>query len=242
MQKKTKGETTHSGSLAFFPVPAPTVPPRLAREEAGHDRCDDLAGDSDLQQEVRQTFREFERQTFTVKRIAHTLDQEARRLSRLYGDLAREFVPDASSARRPLDVCLVMPLLEDLSRGVAVADIHKVLNVAREPIFPHRPEGRGKTAPRVFTLEQAVALYVIWRLGHSFHLVPRIRKNIADQITADVLRRIVHGEELGLAVTPFVAAVGELEEVMVTGYAEIVGFSLNGLVCQALRAYRSTTH
>jgi hypothetical protein len=135
-----------------------------------------------------------------------------------------------------MDAVVVAPLIGHLARGVQVGDIHKVLNVAREPLFDVPRPVRGRTQPISFRLERAVALYLIWRLGHSFHLAPAIRRGIARQMTAELLRKIVEGSELGLAVTPFVAAIGDLEELLAASYAEVVAFSLNGLVAHALHA------
>ena len=50
------------------------------------------------------------------------------------------------------------------------------------------------------------------------------------------------GAPIGLAVTPFTALVAPLDDLLKMGHPEIVAFSLNGLVCQALHAFDAAHH
>ncbi len=187
--------------------------------------------------DVQTQFQALEHHVFSVREIASCLDDESRRLSRLYQRLVLQGDPGGRLGSAGMDAVVVAPLIGHLARGVQVADIHKVLNVAREPLFDEPAPVRGRTMPIAFRLERAVALYLIWRLGHSFHLVPAIRRGIARQLTAELLREMINGRELGLAVTPFIATIGDLEGLLAASYAEVVAFSLNGLVAHALHAF-----
>lgn len=189
---------------------------------------------------LRSTLDRLRGDRFTVRRVAETLDAEAGRLARLYGGLleSQEWEPDDDLQRSRLEPQLVAPLVDHLSRGVRVSDIHKMLNGARQALFLDAARVPGRRAALHLAVEQAIAVYVIWRLGHSFCLVPEIRQSIATQITYPTLQRIAAGEKLGLALTPFVATIDDLEALSALGYAEVVAFSLTGLVEQALQAFR----
>ncbi|MEE9126169.1 MAG: hypothetical protein V3U11_03435 [Planctomycetota bacterium] len=248
MEKKIKGETTQPASLVFFPamsenlVPPMPEPDRTARAAAGIPRP--VAGAPafiavrDLN-EARHVFEELEHEPLTVRQIAAALDADARRLAGLY----QRRITQASAEGHPEpEAAVLVPLMEYLGAGVHVSDVHKLLNVARDPLFEQTRAMHGKTAARRFQLEQAIALYVIWRLGHSFHLAPGVRKSIACRFTQNVLWKVIQGTQMGLAVTPFVAIIAELDELMDMGHTEVVAFSLNGLVCQALHAFHPEPH
>ncbi len=247
-KKKVKGETARSVGVAFLQaVPGSPVQPTPQSEEfvrtvtgvtppvAG---APAFVAAQDLNA-ARQAFEELAQEPLTVRQIAAALDADAQRLARQY----RQRMESATAAD-PLEpeAAVLAPLMEYLGSGVHVSDVHKLLNVARDPLFGPCLKLRGKTAARRFQLEQAIALYVIWRLGHSFHLSPVVRKSIACRFTQNVLWSVLKGTQMGLAVTPFVAIIAELDELMDMGHAEVVAFSLNGLVCQALHAFHTEPH
>ncbi len=248
MEKKIKGETTQPASLVFFPamsenlVPPMPEPDKPARTVAGVPRpvtgAPSFIATRDLN-EARHVFEELEHEPLTVRQIAAALDADAQRLAHLY---QRRIAQASAEEHAESEAAVLAPLLEYLGCGVHVSDVHKLLNVARDPLFEQPMAMRGKTAARRFQLEQAIALYVIWRLGHSFHLAPGVRKSIACRFTQNVLWKVIQGTQMGLAVTPFVAIIAELDELMDMGHAEVVAFSLNGLVCQALHAFHPKTH
>jgi hypothetical protein len=248
MEKKVKREIVRPGSRAFFAaasgdlVQPLTERDKSVRTAAGVPRP--VAGPPafvpvrDLN-EARLAFRQLEREPLTVRQIAAALDSDAQRLARRY----ERCVVKASGEKHPEpEVAMLAPLLEHLGSGVQVSDVHKLLNVTRDPLFEPSSKMRGKTAARRFQLEQAIALYVIWRLGHSFHLVPGVRKSIACRFTQNVLGKVMKGTQMGLAVTPFVAIIAELKELLAMEHSEVVAFSLNGLVCQALHALHTEPH
>lgn len=248
MEKKVKGETTQPVSLVFFPSPSGNLaqqmpePDKPVRTVAGVPRpvtgAPTFIAARDLN-EARHVFEDLEHEPLTVRQIAAALDADARRLAHLY----QRRIAQASADEHPeSEAAVLTPLLEHLGSGVHVSDVHKLLNVARDPLFDQSVTMRGKTAARRFQLEQAIALYVIWRLGHSFHLAPGVRKSIACRFTQNILWKVIHGTQMGLAVTPFVAIIAELDELMDMSHTEVVAFSLNGLVCQALHAFHPESH
>ena len=248
MDKKSKAVSGSSTRLAFFsPASDMQQPAARADEREGWPLkpqgpavatirtqlplLDDRRG-----KDLQTLFLAIKTSVFSVREIAACFDRESRRLSLLYQRLVLQGDPEGRCGGDGMDSLVVAPLIGHLARGVQVGDIHKILNVAREPLFDGISKVRGRRTPHFFSHERAVALYVLWRLGHSFHLVPAIRRSIARQLTAELVRKIAYGREYGLAVTPFVAAIGDLEELLAANYAEVVAFSLNGLVAHALLA------
>lgn len=248
MEKKVKGDTTPPGSVVFFPAPLGdlvqprTEPDKRSRTVAGIPRpvagAPEFVAVPDLD-EARVAFERLGQRPLTVREIADALDADARRLVQYYEECRAEISEGDYS---PQELALQVPLIRHLAAGVEVSDIHKLLNVARDPLFEQSDELRGKTAARHFPLEQAIALYMIWRLGHTFHLVPAVRKSIAGQCNQSVLWKVIQGAKMGLAVTPFVALITELDELQDMAHAEVVAFSLNGLICQALYAFHPEPH
>jgi len=248
MEKKVHRESTGTTNLAFLPVLSGNLLQPLRQPEKPMRSIADVppavtgapafVAAHDLGA-ARHAFDQLGQEPLTVRQIAAALDADAQRLARVY---QRRIARGLTEEHPESEAAVLSPLMEYLGSGVHVSDIHKLLNVARDPLFEPCMEMRGKTAARRFQLDQAIALYVIWRLGHSFHLAPGVRKSIACRFNQNVLWKVIQGTPMGLAVTPFIAIIAELDELMDIGHAEVVAFSLNGLVCQALHAYHPEPH